>query len=197
MCKVFRCTSDASCNNHGTCNSVTGKCHCRFDYVGKDCSLNKGRKLLISFFWFIFIVNFFLVCGGNQTNIGGLCCNVTQVNDFGICKNECGSERPVENGRVCECAEGLYQLGNGHCCNSTSLDGACAQQIQKMKRVKEYCLVDDNDGICRDSAECFTMASPARGTCSNTSYKCCVVEAPKDINNQIVKEYLDSVVITF
>ena len=87
-------------------------------------------------------------------------------------------------------------MANGQCCNVTSLDSICAQQIQRMKRVKEYCLVDDNDGICRDPAECFTMASPARGTCSSTSYVCCVVEAPKDVNNQTVKEYLDSVVST-
>ena len=114
-----------------------------------------------------------------------------------MCKDECGPDRPVETNRVCRCAEGLQSWGNGQCCNATSLDGACAQQIQKMKRVKEYCLVDDNDGICRDPSKCLTMALPARGTCSNTSHVCCVVEAPKDVNNQLVKKHLDSTVCMF
>ena len=88
-------------------------------------------------------------------------------------------------------------MANGQCCNANSLDSTCAQQIQRMKRVKEYCLIDDNSGICRDPIECLTMASPARGTCTNTSYVCCVVEAPEDVDDQIIKAYLDRAVSTF
>ena len=87
-------------------------------------------------------------------------------------------------------------MANGQCCNTTSLDNTCTQQLQREKLVKEYCLFDDNSGICREPNECLTMASPARGTCTNTSYVCCVVEAPEDVDEELVKTYLGLVVST-
>ena len=47
ICRQFRCTSDASCSNRGVCNVVTGMCNCRFNFVGKDCSL-EPRKTFAS-----------------------------------------------------------------------------------------------------------------------------------------------------
>ena len=38
------CTSHQSCNYHGTCNVITGKCSCIFDWVGMNCGLEKGNQ---------------------------------------------------------------------------------------------------------------------------------------------------------
>ena len=134
------------------------------------------------------------MCPENQANKGGLCCESTQVNDNGLCKKECSLERPVEKLGVCKCSEGLDQLPNGLCCDRSSPNAACALAMRRKVIVKEYCLIKGNSGICKSTTDCTTMISPARGTCSEEFYVCCVVEAPNEVDSEKVKEYLDNVV---
>ena len=47
--------------------------------------------------------------------------------------------------------------------------------------------VNGNSGICLPSADCSTVISPTRGTCSSgTSHICCFEEAPDDVNSDAV-----------
>ena len=126
--------------------------------------------------------------------MGGLCCNSTEVNDNGVCRNKCSQERPVENSGVCQCAEGLEQFPNGLCCDASSPNAACALTMQRKTIVKEYCLINDNSGICKNPSDCTTMTSPAKGTCSAAFHVCCIIEAPDEVDSQLVEQYLDSVV---
>ena len=137
------------------------------------------------------------MCEGNQTNVGGLCCNKTQVNDNGICKDECSLERPVENAGICECLDDLVQLRNGLCCNNDFLNGSCAQEVQRKSSVKEFCLIDENPGLCKIITDCKTMNSPERGTCSKINHVCCIVQAPDQVNTTTVARYLANIVSVF
>ena len=47
ICRQFQCTNEASCSNRGSCNVNTGSCDCRFDFVGKDCSLEPRKTFFI------------------------------------------------------------------------------------------------------------------------------------------------------
>ena len=81
--------------------------------------------------------------------------------------------------------------------NTDSLSGSCAQETQRKRSVKEYCLIDDNSGLCKITTDCTTMTSPARGTCSNINHVCCIVQAPDQVNTTTVAKYLDNIVSVF
>ena len=116
------------------------------------------------------------------------------MNDNGVCKNECSDERPNVNAGVCGCADGLEEWGNGLCCSNNSFNGSCAQEMQRKMLVKEYCILNDKSGICKNNTECKTMTLPAKGTCSMNNEVCCVVEAPHEINAELVAKYLTNMV---
>ena len=92
-----------------------------------------------------------LACEGNLKSLGGLCCEANQVNDNGECAQECSDDRPVEKDGVCGCAADLIDLGYGLCCSADKVDnkGQCIQQLQREESVKEFCIVNENQGFSK------------------------------------------------
>ena len=87
-------------------------------------------------------------------------------------------------------------MPDGLCCDPNSPNAACTLAMKRKTIVKEYCLFNDNSGICKNPSDCTTMASPARGTCSEEFHVCCIIEAPDEVNSGLVEQYLANVVCT-
>ena len=89
--------------------------------------------------------------------MGEICCLNGQVYDNGICAANCPSERPVDNGGVCECESGKSDLGGGLCCAEGELNmlGVCHDE----------CFLDMIPNDDTDTCECPAGQANLNGVC--------------------------------
>ena len=102
--------------------------------------------------------------------MGEICCLDGQVYDNGICAANCPSERPMENGGICECESGKFDLGGGLCCvdGDFNNNGECANMCPAERPVEHSngtcgCHHANLNGVC-----CLENQKMYNGDCVNS-----------------------------
>ena len=94
-------------------------------------------------------------CALEEVLVGGVCCKENEVNDNGVCKDNCPATRPLNDNGVCKdnCNPKIEDGGTCKCPNGqTLLNGICCPQGQVLDNGKceSSCPQSkvNNNGIC-------------------------------------------------